>query len=60
MTSQQPVRIDLQGERLYFISGYVCVDVQSGTPERRKAVMDTLVDALRKAGVSVSGGTVKP
>jgi hypothetical protein len=49
--------VDRQGERLYFLGGYVCVDVQSGTQEQRKAVMDTLVDALRKAGVSVADDT---
>lgn len=45
MTSilDQPVRVDRDGERLYFYApGEVCVDICSGTPEDRKRVMALL------------------
>lgn len=45
----QPCRVNERAEVLYFFNGDVCVDVQSGAPERRKAVLVFLAQAQEMA-----------
>lgn len=47
-----PVRVDLRGERLYFnVPGEVCVDVCSGLPEDRARVLALLAQVQRMAAL---------
>lgn len=48
----KPWKVDRDGERLYaYVSGEVCIDIVSGTPEDRRRVLAFLVQAQAMAAL---------